>query len=387
MRITAPARALATPLALAASLASSLTANDKRRGIAALGAVRLTAAGDTVEIAANILDFALALTVPAVTIDAPGEIAVDGARLAALAAGFAPNATMTIAMADTTATVGCGRSRFKFPVILLDQLPAMLALTEESRHIELTRVDVIKMLGAPLVAAGTEASRYYLTGIYLHTVDSIVTSVGTDGTRLIRVVFPGIDGLADGLILPRSAVKIALKLLGDKAVEKVMLRWSATLCVIEGANFVFVSKLIDGTFPSYAHVIPAFSDNTITVDRKALLAALGRCETVADKVRDIVIVGLQWSTDTPLLRLCLAKEPGIADDVIDGEPSGAGRIAINGRLLAELIDDLSCEHVRLDPDGAAGPLLITNPDDETYLALLMRCAWVDHAEETQTTGE
>ena len=157
MKLTAPARALAAPLALAASLAASLTANDKRRGIAALGAVRLTAAGDTIEIAANILDFAITLTVPA-TIDAPGSIAVDGARLAALVAGFAPDATMTIAMDDTTATVSCGRSRFKFPVIPLDQLPAMLALTEETGRIELSRADAIKMLGAPLVAVGTEAS-------------------------------------------------------------------------------------------------------------------------------------------------------------------------------------------------------------------------------------
>ena len=215
----------------------------------------------------------------------------------------------------------------------------------------------------------------------------MLTAVGTDGTRLIRIVFPGIDGFPAGLILPRAAIKIALKLLGDKAIEKVTLRHSATLCAIEGPNFVFVSKLIDGTFPSYAHVIPAFSDNAITVDRKALLAALGRCETVADKTRDTAIVGLQWSADAPLFHLCLAKEPGIADDVIDGEPSGAGRIAINGRLLAEMIDDLGSEHVRLDPDGVAGPLLITNPDDETYLALLMRCAWVDRSEETQTTGE
>ena len=67
--------------------------------------------------------------------------------------------------------------------------------------------------------------------------------------------------------------------------------------------------------------------------------------------------------------------------MIDAEPSGAGRIAINDRLLAELIDDLGGEHVRLDADGVAGPLLVTNPDDETYLALLMRCAWINHHEQ------
>ena len=378
MKLTAQARALAAPLALAASLSAAMTANDKRRGIAALSAVRLTAADGSLEIAANILDFAITLTVLAVTIEAPGEIAVDGARLAGLVAGFPGDATVTIAMADTVATVGCGRSRFKFPVIRPDQLPAMLALAEETGRLELSRADAIRMLGVPLIAAGDEVTRYYLTGVYLHIVDGVLTAVGTDGTRLIRVVFPGIDGFPAGLIIPRSAIKIALKLLADKAIEKVTLRHSATLCAIKGPNFAFISKLVDGTFPSYAHVIPAFSDNSITVDRKALLAALGRCEIVADKTRDSAIVGLQWSADAPLLRLRLAKEPGIADDAIDGEPSGIGHIAINGRLLAEMIDDLDSEHVRLDPDGVVGPLLITNPDDENYLALLMRCAWVDH---------
>ena len=149
------------------------------------------------------------------------------------------------------------------------------------------------------------------------------------------------------------------------------------MCALEGPRFTFISKLIDGTFPDYERVVPQSSDNAVTVDRGTLLDALGRIETVADETRDI-IVGLLWTVDAPLLRLCLTQQPDAADDAVDAEISGAGRIAVNAKLLAGLIGNLDAERVHLDANGAPGPLLITNPEDQNYLALLMPCAWINH---------
>lgn len=177
---------------------------------------------------------------------------------------------------------------------------------------------------------------------------------------------------------PTNQLKIALKLLGDKAIEKkVTLHQSATLCALEGLHFTFTSKLIDGTFPSYAHVIPRPSDNTVTIDRSTLLDALGRIEAVADDALAL-IVGLQWSASEPVLRLCLVKQPDIADDAVDAETSGAGRIAVSVKLLAELLDGLASKRVQLDADGAAGALSIGDPEDADYTSVLSPCAWINH---------
>ena len=71
-------------------------------------------------------------------------------------------------------------------------------------------------------AISTEETRYYLNGIYLHTVDvggePMLRAVATDGHRLARVESrAGRVGGMPGIIVPRKAVNEVQKLLEDRA--------------------------------------------------------------------------------------------------------------------------------------------------------------------------
>ena len=118
MKATLQAKPLATALGLATGMLDA-----KLKKIAALGHARLAVEGDHLAITANVLDFALKLSLPAV-IDASGEIAIRSEQLAALAAGFSGNAEIAISSVDTMASVVCGRSRFKVPTLPIGDLPS-----------------------------------------------------------------------------------------------------------------------------------------------------------------------------------------------------------------------------------------------------------------------
>ena len=92
MKISVNAGELATALALAASLSG-----DKVHRF--LDVVRLSAAGDTLTITADVFDFMLTLTVPA-SVATAGEMAVLASRLAALAAGFDTEVLIEISSAE-----------------------------------------------------------------------------------------------------------------------------------------------------------------------------------------------------------------------------------------------------------------------------------------------
>src|SRR5262245_5389166 len=183
MRITANSRELAGALALAAALAG----DSRIKKIAGLAAVQLTASDGRIVIGANILDHALTLTLPA-TVEAPGALALPGERLAGLAAGCPPDRQIEIAVAGTGASVVCGRSRFRLPAIPQDELPAPLALGEETGHVELAREETVKLFERPLFVVEAEQPRHYLKGVFLHNdSDGGLAAVGTDGHRLCRV--------------------------------------------------------------------------------------------------------------------------------------------------------------------------------------------------------
>ena len=70
-------------------------------------------------------------------------------------------------------------------------------------------------------AISTEETRYYLNGIYLHTIErrrrAVLRAVATDGHRLARVEVAapaGADGMP-GVIVPRKAVAEIQKLMED----------------------------------------------------------------------------------------------------------------------------------------------------------------------------
>jgi DNA polymerase III subunit beta len=372
MKIAANAGELANALALAASLSSS---NKGISNIVGLEALCLAAADDELTIAADVLDFAITLTVPAV-VESPGEVAVSASRLSALAAGFLPEATIEIQSDGTVCRVGSDRSRFKLPTIALEDLPAMLKLTEETGNVALAREEAATLLVRPAFAVSTEKTRYYLGGILLHDHEEALTAVATDGRRLVRIRVPGATGLSSDfrLIVPNAALKIIAKLLGDKSVERVTLRRSKTLLSVEGVGFVFVSKLIDADFPSYTRIVPKPSSNTVTVDRIELLRALDRVAAVVDPGQRRVVVGLTWTEQQPALRLGLTNSDD-ADDVVTAEVTGCGRVAVQISLLTEMLHALGGQRVRIASDGGINPILLSDIDRSDFLGLQMPYQW------------
>ena len=119
-----------------------------------------------------------------------------------------------------------GRSRF-----LLQSLPASdfpdLTAGEFSHRFTLPAVELKRLIDNTQFAISTEETRYYLNGIFFHTVDvggaTMLRAVATDGHRLARVETPAPAGAAGmpGVIAPRKAVNEVQKLLEDMAQEIV----------------------------------------------------------------------------------------------------------------------------------------------------------------------
>lgn len=367
MKTTANAGELANALALAASLSNDKVFKEREN----LRAVRLTATDDTLTITANVLDHQLALSVPA-EIRAAGELAVSGARLAALVAAFPTAAAIEIHDDSSVTRISCGRSRFKLPTLATNLMPSALQIANETGRIELAREEARALFSRTAFAASIEQSRYYLNGICLHDDGNDLAAVATDGYRLCKLIIPGAAGLSSDyrLIVPNPAVEIVAKLLRDTDIERVTLRRSKSLFGLETTKAVFVSKLIDYTFPRYEALLPKPSGNSVNIDRAELVLALERIAAVAEDGRH-AIVGLAWNADEPALSLHLARTDA-ADDSIAAEVAGIGNTKVKIRLLAEQLAELEGKRVVFDcAGGFPNAVLIADAADEDLTALLM----------------
>ena len=372
MKAALQAKPLATVLGLAAGMLDA-----KLKRIAALGHARLAAESDRLAITANVLDFALKLSLPA-AIEVVGEVAIGSEQLAALAAGFPGDAEIAISSDETMASIVCGRSRYKLPTLPIADLPETPVIDQESGCIEVGRNELLTLFSKPSFAISTEATRYYLNGIHLHDTDAGLAAVAADGQRLARIILPGVTGLSKDrrLIVPRPAIKLLLKLLADREVEVLTLRRSMALIEITSTKFTFIGKLIDADYPVYERLIPVSTDNTALVDRAALVRAIARIAAVTPDDKRTPLVGLTWKAPKKALQLCVPDAPEIADDPIEAKVSGRGRLAVQIKHMAQLLDELGSVCVRIDAGGSAGSaILVTDPDDANFTIVQMPYLW------------
>jgi hypothetical protein len=143
------------------------------------------------------------------------------------------------------------------------------------------------------------------------------------------------------------------------------------LCLaVETGDFLFASKLIDGTFPDYQRIIPAVSANNASVDRAELAVALRRLAAVES---DVPLVALQW-TDGNEIVLFLPAAPDNGHDVVAAEARGSALLAAPITQLAQLIDRLNGERITLDIDDS-GPIRVSVVGDASTLALQTGSHW------------
>jgi hypothetical protein len=230
MKLTIPAGDLDHALGLAA-----LPLGDARvRKISSLGAIWLGVRGISHLVAASdVLDLAIDVGIDGAEIEEAGELAVPGERLAKLIAAVPPDCTVTITSSDSHATIAAGRSRYRLPILPLDQLPAPMVLGEMAAEIELDCDIALRAFSQPLFAVATDSARYYLSGVFLQTIDTDLITVAADGHRLCRVKMPAPSGLLSDnrrLVVPLAACKLIVKILRiTKPDSVVTLRRAATL--------------------------------------------------------------------------------------------------------------------------------------------------------------
>ena len=112
----------------------------------------------------------------------------------------------------------------------------------------------------------------------------MLRAVATDGHRLARVETPAPEGSIGipGVIVPRKAVSEVQKLLEDLS-QDVAIEISTAKARFQFGDVVLTTKLIDGTFPDYARVIPTGNDKRLVVDKEPFERAVDRVATLSSE--------------------------------------------------------------------------------------------------------
>jgi DNA polymerase-3 subunit beta len=269
--------------------------------------------------------------------------------------------------------IRAGRSRFTLQTLPESDFPDLSA--GEMTHKFTLKADELKrLIDKTQFAISTEETRYYLNGIYLHAAGTAkaqtLRAVATDGHRLAQMEVELPKGAAGmpGIIVPRKTVGEVHRLIEDGDTE-VSIELSPGKIRFTIGQTVLTSKLIDGTFPDYARVIPVGNDKELVVDKKEFEAAVDRVSTVSSERGRAV----KLSINAGRLSLSVTNpDSGSANEELEvayeADPIDIG---FNSRYLLDIAAQIESEAAVLKLADPGSPTLIQDKEQRGALYVLM----------------
>ncbi len=360
--------------ALLKSLSRTTRVVERRNTIPILSNVLLRARDGQLHMKATDLDIEVTESIPA-EVATEGSITVPAHVIHDIVRKLADGAQVSLETSGDTSqlVLRSGRSRFMLQALPESDFPD-LATGEFANRFAIAAKDMRRLIEKTQFAISTEETRYYLNGIYLHTIETpaglMLRAVATDGHRLARSEVPAPEGAIGmpGVIVPRKTVSEISKLIAEGDNEISIELSSAKIRFHIGA-VILTSKLIDGTFPDYNRVIPTGNDKRLTIECADFRRSVDRVATISSERGRAVKLSL---TDGKLTLSVNNPDAGNATEELEVDyASGPLDIGFNARYLLDIADQLEGDTALLKLADAGSPTLIQDREGAASLYVLM----------------
>ena len=347
---------------------------ERRNTIPILSNVLLKAEGSELHLKATDLDLEIFEKTPAV-VEQAGSTTVPAYMLYEIIRKLPGGSEVQLSI-DTDAStlkISSGRSQFTLQILPVEDFPDISA-GEFSHSFSMATDQIRGLIEHTQFAISTEETRYYLNGIFLHTVDedgeALIRAVATDGHRLARSQGVAPDGSTGmpGIIIPRKAVGEIQRLVEDPDAA-VHIELSDVKIRISVGETILTSKLIDGTFPDYNRVIPQGNDKELKIDREIFAKAVDRVSTISSERGRAV--KLQLSENQMVLSVNNPDSGTAEEEIAVGYASDDLEIGFNSRYLLDITNQLSGEEAIFMLSDPGSPTLIKDSNDKDAIYVLM----------------
>jgi len=349
---------------------------ERRNTYPILANVLLKAADGALDLRATDLDIEVTESVPAMVGQA-GTTTVPAHTLYEIVRKLADGAEVRLENEGTEQLlVSSGRSRFHLACLSPDSFPDLKSGTF-THTFQIGAAVLRELIERTQFAISNEETRYYLNGIYLHTLEvngePTLRAVATDGHRMARAEAPapvGAKGMP-GIIVPKKTVSEVQKLLdGAEPEAEVQVEVSDTKIRVTLGSVVLLSKLIEGTFPDYERVTPKNNDKQMNVDKASFATAVDRVSTIAS---DRGGKAVKLSMREGQLELSVTNpDHGTASEelAVEFEPESF-EIGFNARYLLDIIGQIRSDNAVFLFNDAGSPTLVREDGDAKALYVLM----------------
>lgn len=224
--------------------------------------------------------------------------------------------------------------------------------------------ELVAALNQVGIAASSDDGRPTLTGVLFETESDHLRLVATDSYRLAVRDVPGAAGV-DTSLIPYRALKELGRTIGADKISVAIGEREGTFGSQRGR---MTARVIESSFPDYRRLLPDEYPNRLTINRDALLEAVGRASLVAEDHIPVRLSLGSGGVELSVTRQDVGGETEYIEAAYDGEDMV---IAFNTRYLTDGVAAMKAESLVLETINPLKPGLLTAADDAAFRYLLM----------------
>ena len=299
----------------------------------------------------------------------PGKVLVPGKLLADISRSL-PNKPVTIQLDGSRVLVNSGSAKFTLPVLPINEYPNLPDMPDALGTID---ADVFNQAVSQVsTAAGKDDSLPSLTGVHVEVKGENITMAATDRYRLAvrELTFnparPNAEAVA--LIRARTLLDAAKTLATSKNVNIALAPATSPerLAGFQTESKSTTTRLLDGTFPPYRHLLPQESLTTTVIEVAPFLDAVRRVALVTDKT---IPLKLTFTGNTVTLEAGGGDEAQ-ANEVFEINKTGEDlTIAFNPNYLLDGLHAINAPYAQISFNTAGKAAILMGKTDANSAAI------------------
>ena len=200
------------------------------------------------------------------------------AKLVAEAVRKLPSGAVAFSANEGEVEITGNGPRFNLREFDADDFPDVKSSGPTEAGVELDGEALIAALNQVGIAASSDDGRPTLTGVLFETESDHLRLVDTDSYRLAVRDVPGVSGVETTLIPYRALKEIGRSIGADKVAMSIGEREGR----FSSDRGQMTARVIESSFPNYRQLLPSEYPSRLTINRDALLDAVGRASLVAE---------------------------------------------------------------------------------------------------------
>ena len=332
----------------------------------ALEGIKIIASGDSLTLVATDMELTIEKKIKADVL-MEGETVVVGKYFVDFVKKLEKEQVELSRLFDAQLQIKYSDSESELQVYPVENFP-VIEKKENENYFKMSQSDFKKVVEKVSVSCSTDESRPILKGCLFEIENNTLTAVALDGFRM-SVVKKEVEASGSfKAVIPARTLNEITRLL-EKDDQELIINIQKNSLSLQVENSVIYSRLIEGDFVKYNHILPSSYENVVTVNKDAFLSSIERASIVARNDRYNLI---KLDVKEDVMTVSAKSEVGNVNENVNVSLKGKDiTIAFNGKYIMDFLKITDNDFINLNLNSPIDPCVITPVVDDGFLYLVL----------------